>query len=595
MYRGDYLTITPTGIQVREKSVEHVGLYDKSQCWGLWLQNPVEDPERLKRMRHKKDHCNLIISPFHPRSWPFLLRIQVWLVDSPGALAMLAKELRSLGLSILSSECASSGFGQATWNVVAEVMGVPKNSSGLSQESVQKLKREKTLEDARASRLRVQKRVLPHLPLTQKMENSRKDERKKSREMLRKVEELMRAYQSVVQKHLKELLEEKRTPFLRWRDVERSLFNKQARSLKLTRGMESFEVEWIWTLAVFSAFGGGSDAPMPFHYDADRSVLRCGKGEQLDDVLGHRTQGLPAIGSFCWDHQFLRIDPLIEGVLRHELLQLDITYSLASENADGMHHAPGMIQRIAEELSSRDIDILLINNKWTDYRYRTEAGGLRMLVDARSSQKEDLEESIRVAAERDPSCSRETSEVNGVSGGAPGTAVVGSSEGSDDQRPSIKSVIVRPAANRRLFVSYHAGHPREASLLRQIRRAAETMGFEVKLVETFTKGVTDSVVQQIRYSDAMLQVLFPRPDESASNLRIPWLDYEFGVAAGVSCPWLRMIDVSRIQRAEWEGVIRTHRDHALKEFRLDVSDEDLYAAVRQAIELLAGELVNRRS
>jgi hypothetical protein len=119
------------------------------------------------------------------------------------------------------------------------------------------------------------------------------------------------------------------------------------------------------------------------------------------------------------------------------------------------------------------------------------------------------------------------------------------------------------------------------------------MGFRLVTISVFTRGVTETVTGSIRSSDAMLQIISPRPDENLASMSMTWLDYEYGAANGVGCPVLRLLDVTRFNRSEWEARIRTHRDHAIVEFRSDVSDEDLYLFMRRQIERLAAELLGR--
>lgn len=584
MYRGDYLTITPSGIQVRAKSVEQLGIYDKSKCWGLWFQNPITDEDRLALMPRKREHCHLIVSPFHPSSWPFLLRVQVWLVDRPGALAAVAEELRRLGLSILATECAASGFGQATWNIVAEAMGLGDDPK-LGRQVVRKLKKEKTSQDRESSHTRIIRNIEPQRLRTRKMQRAKERVQRECAQLLVKVSKLMRAYEEHVRtellnfRRLQDKRERKDQYLLNWDDVDRSLFQAGgATSDKLTEGMSPIRVDWIWTLAAFSCHGGGADSPLAFHYDAERGVLRCDDEGQLDSVLGKRSDTMPAIGSFCAEHQFLRVDPLIDGVLEHDLLQLTIEYRLTSTSPEGMLHAPGMIQRVASELASQGIEILLINNQWTDYRYQSESGRIRMLIDAPCEQRESLAKSVRRAAES-ANPSSDTESADDVS--------------EHSHRLDIEKINLRRASHRTLFLSYHGGHPRQASWLALIRRAAQQVGFNVSPVQTHTEAVTGAVLDALRESDAMLQILSPNPDETAENIRLHWLDYEYGAAAGSRLPAIRLVDVARITLTQWEGMLRTHRDQALLSFRSDVSDEELYKAMLNAIEKLAAALNER--
>jgi hypothetical protein len=113
MFRGDIVTIIPNGVVVREKALQPLGIYDESICRGLWAANP-------HRLHQHRGHPNLIISPFHPSSWPFLIRIRLILENRQGALAEASGLLEQNDLPIVFAECTPTGFTHATWTVIAE-------------------------------------------------------------------------------------------------------------------------------------------------------------------------------------------------------------------------------------------------------------------------------------------------------------------------------------------------------------------------------------------------------------------------------------------------------------------------------------------
>src|ERR671927_1143128 len=107
MFFGDIVTITSNGVLAREKALEPVGIFHDSICWGMWAANP-HYPHR------HPGHPNLIISPFHPSSWPFLVRLRLVLENRKGALADAASLLEQKDLSIVFAECVPTGFTHVT-------------------------------------------------------------------------------------------------------------------------------------------------------------------------------------------------------------------------------------------------------------------------------------------------------------------------------------------------------------------------------------------------------------------------------------------------------------------------------------------------
>lgn len=107
MIHGDVVTLGLRHITVREKALVPVGIFPDSICWGQWISRGGAEQ-------------HLIVSPIHPTSWPFVLRLRLRLCSRVGSLLGAATVLSEQGLSVLFADCIKSGFGFAVWNVVAE-------------------------------------------------------------------------------------------------------------------------------------------------------------------------------------------------------------------------------------------------------------------------------------------------------------------------------------------------------------------------------------------------------------------------------------------------------------------------------------------
>ena len=74
MQYGDTVSIWDRSIQIPAKELEAIGIYDSSCCWGAW----VNDWRALANLENYSGSSpNLLITPFAPNSWPFLLRIEL--------------------------------------------------------------------------------------------------------------------------------------------------------------------------------------------------------------------------------------------------------------------------------------------------------------------------------------------------------------------------------------------------------------------------------------------------------------------------------------------------------------------------------------
>jgi hypothetical protein len=112
MIHGDVVTITSEGILAHYKALQPLGIYDKSICWAVWSANPYQG--------NQHGYPNLVISPIHPSSWPFLIRLEIAITDEEGAFTWICDWLNKNDLSILFMECTTHGFSHAFCNVIAE-------------------------------------------------------------------------------------------------------------------------------------------------------------------------------------------------------------------------------------------------------------------------------------------------------------------------------------------------------------------------------------------------------------------------------------------------------------------------------------------
>ncbi|MFN0243015.1 MAG: ACT domain-containing protein [Planctomycetota bacterium] len=588
MLHGDLVTLTAKGVLLSEKAAETIGVYDNSVCWGVWYQNPIQKPTDQGYREKLIGHRHLIVSPFHPRSWPFLLRVEVCVRDEPGALARVCSALNESGLSLVLIECTPSGFSHATFNLICEYVGMPE-----------KHKWRRKLESLRAGKEAIDKkfrctRVEPRhdddaAPVSAREYGAIRSLFTKTAARMIAVEEDVRAELRARLKH----------DLYSWRAhndllVDATDFDRRVDRILRAHGakrassdvrdqllFEKLEVTWISPLAVFAFYGGGRYAPIPFRYRRDQSFLFVAEPAKLDGD-DHRLRGLPlpALASFNQGFKYLRLDPMSSERLTHHPTRIDLEYRLESFG-DAKHHGIGLLHKLAQTLRDNDVDVLHVVNKWTDYRYDTEAGRIAFIADVDRAQHERIKCDLSKAPERlraraDPAAEdrdgRDTS-------------------GSD--RAHITKVQVADYSVRRLFLSMHFGHPREQQMKQALASAAEARGFRLEVVQTAGENVPERIEREIGAADAVVQVLCFRADEDPETVSLPWLDYEFGLARGLRAPVVRLVDVVRKPLSWWEQRIRIHRDLHLKAFRSDVSDGELEKQFEDALAILGRLLAER--
>mgnify|MGYP001797488935 CR=1 FL=1 len=105
--------VTSEGIVMSSSALEHLGVYEGSQCWGLWVsgrstRDTSATPGREREIPH------LIISPVEPDLWLTMAYLNVRMHNHPGTLAAALKGLQKHDVNLLSIECSPAGYNHAT-------------------------------------------------------------------------------------------------------------------------------------------------------------------------------------------------------------------------------------------------------------------------------------------------------------------------------------------------------------------------------------------------------------------------------------------------------------------------------------------------
>lgn len=566
MIHGDIVTITSEGLLVHEKALQPLGIYDQSICWAVWAaaRNEAETTKR---------EPNLIVSPIHPSSWPFLIRLEIALSDKKGALAWLCEQLQKMKLSILFLEGTTTGFNHAFCNVIAESAG----------DDLVGLRRKKEDFD----------RDNPHVRISNKAFN-------KAQEIANEIAAVMFDHVREIERTFEGLLESDETRFLhRWiRDMDRGHFlykeedlGREMQKIRPEQTAEehiayvkkffpqTVEISYMQRLAYFSMFGGGVDVPFSFRYQADSALLKL----ESNDIFAsegiriyHNEEPFelgrlprPAISTFNSREKYLRLKPVTTNMVKHNLTRISIEYGV--EQVEPMKRDPtasvGLLKLICDELKVADVRLLHNSNKWTRYKYARESGLMSFIADIPKEKYVELKEAI---------------------------SSINSHKPIDLKSVKIRTVSVYEYPQRRLFVSLHFGHPRQTDIKRIIHAVALECGFEETIVETYVAPATRTILEQIGTCQAFLQLLLLREDDNEKNISFSWLDFEYGVASGKNMPTIRLVDTVRISYDWWKNRITTNPDQRVRDFRSDTSEEALTEVLRGAVQELTQELLRRQ-
>lgn len=557
MFLGDIVTITRNGIIVREKALQPLGIYDQSICWGMWAANHHPPPA-------KYGHPNLIISPFHPSSWPFLIRLRLILENRKGALADAALRLEQNDLSVVFAECTPTGFTHATWNVIAESTWDKLN--GLREEKEQFDKKyprvrlpsdqSHAYEEARDLANRIAAPMLSHV---------------------RKIEEVLDAVR--LSEKDGAIPDDKRLLHV-WRPEGDShfLYNGDAVAREMERlNQKTFEnnleyigsqvpgaieVKYMQRLAYFSLYGGGefNEVPFRFQYQADTTVIQMtdqgtpfGKGSFKLSPLP-----MPAIATFNSEDKYLRLSPITPRFLARPLTRIIVSYEVKQQPTHNAKASQGLLRRVSDVLRE-EVNLLHISNKWTRHGYASEKGQISFIADVEPGARRELEKKLRAV--------------------------------NDDESDRLEAVTIKDARVteyplKKLFLSIHFGHPRERCIRQLVERAALDEGFFNVVVETYTEAVTPEVDDKIVNCQAFLQLLYSA-EHDPYEMNLQWLQHEYSTARAKGIPALRLVDISRFDYERWRSRLVVNADHPLGKFRLDVSDAELGKEIRKAIRRLA--------
>jgi hypothetical protein len=138
----------------------------------------------------------------------------------------------------------------------------------------------------------------------------------------------------------------------------------------------------------------------------------------------------------------------------------------------------------------------------------------------------------------------------------------------------------------KLFISL--GSYLNESRGKEIKNIIEKHGFNTVFSYTQTKAVTENVINDIRKSEACIQI-YSIPQKTIDQLKsevvsidhgllsTAWLLFECGVARSLGKHMVRMIDTTHISKDQWKLHLSMDMDNFLQEYRTDVApSHDLY-------------------
>ena len=128
--------ILDSGIQLKSDSLRSIGVYNSSQCWALWVPRTTGNQPSWNASDSGLDSLGahqLVVSPIHPVSWPYLLRVEFVIADKPGTLEKATELLAEFNLCILQQRQAPAGFRHSVWTAIVEAVEVREKFQELKE------------------------------------------------------------------------------------------------------------------------------------------------------------------------------------------------------------------------------------------------------------------------------------------------------------------------------------------------------------------------------------------------------------------------------------------------------------------------------
>ncbi len=555
MLYGDVVTLQPAGILHAPDSLKPVGIFENTTSYGVW----VEDAVGTDSVPH------LVISPIHPRFWPYLLRFELQLAGRPGAMAEAAEFLTQSRLNIQFGELLSAGHHHGTWIVVAEAVEVRRTFQG----EIDIFQRERGSHNVRKLAT----------DIAQEMYRTAGRIRK---EMLDS--ELKRADTFLHRRFMNPSASLLHDP------DEITDDENGARELARDDSMRVVHVRWMQDLPIFALYGTNALHPYVFKLNRFSSTLVPADEMTFEKILaaGRQLTDRPtrAIASIHPEEHHVRLIPIPSGA-GLELLKVEVGYSASFPAMAPPRDAPasrdttaGVWAGICETLSSRGINLHRVTNTTDRITPVSEAGVLTFIgLNDAPVEEEDIDGIISdlFALPHKLKDGERTLEI---------TSKV-SSMGVDQ-----------------VFISLRLDAPRRKELSELARNAALAQGLNPVFVEIEGPRLTDTVTAEILRCNAMFQILTFSDEEMEQKRRaytgeiqpqLHWMLYEYGVAAGGRLQITRAVDISRSDVASWQRLLRIGGDDVLAAFRLDENTETIRASFDESMRKLAERLRSARS
>ena len=568
MQRGEKITVFPNGLRVSAEALSSIGIFDMSTCWGLWVPDrnnwPPSDQDSLAQ---QPEH--FLISPFEPRSWPVLFRVEMRLNnDRAGTLAAATAPLAENGLSILAIEAVPAGHHHATVNIIGEAVSL-KEPNGVLNPFIDMSEHHRTFRDDSTWDY-VHQHYAP--------------------DMLRYSKQLVEAVQLADEKHefLREIFLDPHSS--RWEPGVLYSYKdlpEDIRDFGSEKSTPAVQCTWLQDLAFFWLYGRNVDDVVELQYKRESLSLKPIPPdiEKFRQVVSRFISPFKAIASFNLSEQYLRVI-LSDSDMPERTVYITVPYHAHFQPYIG---SKGFQHNLYTMIKESGLNLRSVSKSTQHRKLDKEKGKFSLLISnaegnsnfpSISDVRDKIERIANTAADR-------LSEIGCTT--------------------AIEPVTVEYFASRRLFFSTKFDWIKEdyPDLVTVVEDIAKESGFHLivgdmnRLVDYIDiipeiaaekKSITGSTLKLIQHSDAFLQIIpktaFPDgTNQVAWNLN--WLEFEFGAALALELPYAVIVDLDAGDIWKWRESLRVGNDSPMFSFYGSQHDDTFSKEVRKAVQQLA--------
>jgi hypothetical protein len=553
------------GFELDPASLERIGIFDQSVCWGVWVPDPRGD---LARRKH------LLISPVHPSVWPFLLRMEIKLRDDRGRMAAAMKFLVDSQINVQFTECAKSGHHHATWTVVADTNDVrgrlekdfgdirrlPDDERGYGSPRLQ------AFSDELAAQMLDKAVTLP----TAMLDAHRADESYRKGKL-----DSGFLHNRIVDKHL--------IPFFY---DPRAMPTSELVEVAEKGLPQAVTCRWMQNLAFFAIYGDMRN-PMRLQYDHSTRLLKPSdrSTQSLHKILERQGQPtlLPAaaVASVDTSGLYLRIEIVEPTEVQTRFFQANIEYEIgfATSIAPGKSDTTrGLLLSVCDQLASHEVDLVKIANRTTHRDHQGEAGSISLIGRTATPINPSLiEELNRSLASK---CRPE----------------------SNDSRCKVTPKTTQ-FRSKVIFLSRRTNMPCQDQVISVLESIANDWGMVLedannrlgkKIDEEVETGVIecDGVLQIVSYSSE--EVDRSRTEAAGVVPDLKWLLHEYGMAIGAGKPHVRVFDTTQRILEHWRTLVPIRTNEVAGEYKMYMKDVELRTIFEPAFAALAQQIARNK-